>query len=92
MCDFLDSFNFDTTDTDALHKIVNCLIKFLKKAEAHYARTVLDLSTNSTDTPTEVGKDISIEKATTMSKINYTEDILYDALFQMSKAELPYFP
>ena len=96
MCDFLDSFDFDTADTKTLHNIVISVTKFLKKAEAHYAHTVLDLSTNSTDTPAEDTapeevKDAPTEQPTIVSKIDYTEDILDDALFQKIKAELPHF-
>ena len=96
MCDFLDSFNFDRADTIMLRDIVHSVTKFLKKAEAHYARTVLDLSTNSTDTTAEdtvavEDKDAPTEQPTIVSKINYNEDILDDVLFQRITDELPHF-
>ena len=49
MVDVLDDFDFFATDTDTLQKLVSSVTKFLSKAEAHLAKTVLDLSQSTSN-------------------------------------------
>ncbi len=63
MCDFLDNFDFASTDAEALSLMVTSVTSFLKKVEEHYAN-VLDVSQSMANSPT---KDVA-ESSTIISK------------------------
>jgi alkylated DNA repair dioxygenase AlkB len=44
MCEFLDNFNFENADDDALKMLIGSVTSFLMKAEGHLAKTKLNLS------------------------------------------------
>ena len=82
MCEILDNFDFDAADDTVLAGLVKSVTSFLKKAEGHYAKTVLDLSHNSEDTTPNEGSTIA-------SKVEYRENFLEDVMLQNLKDELP---
>ena len=49
MAEVLDDFDFFATDTDTLQKLVSSVMNLLSKAEAHLAKTVLDLSQSTSN-------------------------------------------
>ena len=86
MCEILDNFDFTSADAESLSKLVKSVTSFLTKAEAHYAKTVLDLSQNAEDaTPKEDTKSIA-------GKVEHREDFLDSMLLQKLKEELPTLP
>ena len=84
MCDFLDNFDFATTDVATLSNMVASVTAFLSKAEEHYANTVLDLSQSMAQSPSKEPECSAIA-----SKTTHHSDFLAKELVDKVKSELP---
>ena len=96
MVDVLDDFDFFATDTDTLQKLVSSVTKFLSKAEAHLAKTVLDLSQSTSNgddersTASEENQDKDATKPDMIrDHVEHIKDFLGEELLQKLKEELP---
>ena len=82
MCEFLDNYNFDSVDDDALNVLVDSVINFLAKTRDYYAREAHNLSVSADSDYVD-----SIH-----SRVEYREDFLEEKLYKKIDKELPHLP
>lgn len=90
MCELLDNFDFAAADETTLSAMVTSVTDFLKKAEEHFAETVLDLSRSMSQSPTKEEPVISSTPIT--SHTTQHGNFLDKELFDKVKSVLPTLP
>ena len=82
MCEFLDNYNFDSVDDDALDVLVDSVINFLAKTRDYFARAAHNLSVSANS-----NYEDSIH-----SIVEYREDFLEAKIYEKIDKELPHLP